>query len=314
MKELHSLRHAIALARNGNYARAARELNLSQPSLTRRIVLLEQELGVRLFDRTRAGVVPTAFGRVFIERADQVLRSETALRREIELLAGIEEGKLSIGAAPYPTQISVGPAIGRLIAQHPRLRVLCVTRDPRGIQQDVLLERLDLGIAAIPDAEHDPRLELIPVPPQRMYFACRPGHPLSKLVRPDFGQVMKYPVVTTLLPGAYAYAMEHGGQFPATPMSNLPDAHPAIQVDSLAMGRQIAQSSDAVFPGTAAMLAEDVAMGRFVRLDIDAPVLRTGYSILRLKDRTPSPAARAFVEIFLAVEQEQQDNPKRPVT
>jgi DNA-binding transcriptional LysR family regulator len=311
MKELHSLKHAIALARIGNYARAARELNLSQPSLTRRIALLELELGVRLFDRTRAGVVPTAFGRVFIDRADQVLRSEKALRREIELLAGLEEGLLSIGAAPYPTQISVGPAIGRLVARYPRLRVLCVTRDPRSIQQDVLLEKLDLGIGTITDADYDPRLELIPVPPQRLYFACRPGHPLLKLACPDFAQVTRYPLVTTLMMGAYSYAMEHGGRFPTTPASNLPDTHPPIQVDSLSMGRQIAQSSDAVFPGTAAMLAEDLASGRLVQLETDAPAMRTGYSILRLKGRTMSPAARAFVEIFLAVEQEQQDEQKR---
>ncbi len=266
---------------------------------------------MRLFDRTRAGVVPTAYGRVFIERAEQVLRSETALRREIELLAGIEEGLLSIGAAPYPTQISVGPAIGRLIARHPKIRVLCVTRDPRGIQQDVLHERLDLGISTLADADQDTRLELIPVPPQRLYVACRPGHPLLKLGCPDFAQVMEYPMITTLLPGAYGYAVEHGGQFPSAPLSNLPDVHPAIQVDSLAMGRQIAQSSDAVFPGTAAMLADGLASGLLVRLETDAPVLRTGYSILRLKDRTMSPAARAFVEIFLAVEQEQQDEQKR---
>lgn len=311
MNELRSLRHALALSKHGNYARAARELNLSQPSLTRRIALLEQELGVRLFDRTRTGVVPTSFGRVFIERAEQVLRSESALRREIELLAGIEEGHLSIGAAPYPTQISVGPAIGRLIARHPKLRVLCVTRDPRSIQQDVLHERLDLGIATLSDADPDTRLELIPVPPQRLYIACRPGHPLLKLRCPDFAQVMKYPMVTTLLPGAYGYAVKHGGRFPPARLSNLPDVHPAIQVDSLAMGRQIAQSSDAVFPGTAAMLAEGLASGQLVRLDTDAPVLRTGYSILRLRDRTMSPAARAFVETFLAVEQEQQDGQKR---
>jgi DNA-binding transcriptional LysR family regulator len=297
----------VVLARHGNYARAARELNLSQPSLTRRIAQLEEDLGVRLFDRTRTGVVPTASGKVLIARGEQLLCSEDALQREIRLMAGLDEGFLSIGAAPYPTSVSAGQAIGRLISRHPRLRVLCLTRDPRSIQQDVATERLDLGIANIPDIERDTRLEIMPVPPQRLYFACRPGHPLLALPSPRFADVVAFPMVNTLLPGAYSYAMRHGGNFPLTPGGSYPDISPAIQVDSLAMGRQIAQASDAVVAGTAAMLADDIAMGRLVRLNTDAPALRTRYGILRLRDRTPSPAAQAFIELFLQIEREQQD-------
>jgi DNA-binding transcriptional LysR family regulator len=311
VKTFRSLQHAIVLARHGNYARAARELNLSQPSLTRRIAQLEQDLGVALFDRTRTGVVPTAFGKVMIERGDQLLRGEAALQREIRLLAGLEEGSLSIGAAPYPTQISVGPAIGRLVSRYPALRVKCVTRDPRSIQQEVALERLDVGIAAIPESDRDSRLEITPVPPQRLYLACRPGHPLLDLPgTPDFRTVMKYRLVTTLILGAHAYAVENGGLFPPDEGGAHPDHSPAIQVDSLAMGRQIARDSDAVFPGTAAMLADDVAMGRLVRLETTAPVLRTAYNILQLKGRTPSPAAQAFIDIVLDIEREQQEQHK----
>lgn len=308
MKPLRSLWHAIVLARHGNYARAARELNLSQPSLTRRIAQLEEDLGVTLFDRTRTGVVPTAFGKVLIERGDPLLRGEAALQREIQLLAGLEEGSLFIGAAPYPTQISVGPAIGRLISLHPSLRVQCMTRDPRSIQQEVAMERLDLGVAVIPATDRDSRLSITPVPPQRLYLACRPGHPLLSLPgTPDLAQVLRYPLVTTLLTGDHAYALENAGRFPAAGVPTPPDLAPSIQVDSLAMGRQIARASDAVFPGTAAMLADDVALGRLVRLGTDAPVLRTTYCILRLKGRTPSPAAQAFIEILLDVERGQQE-------
>lgn len=307
MKTLRSLRHAVVLARHGNYARAARELNLSQPSLTRRIAQLEEDLGVTLFDRTRTGVLPTAFGRLLIERGETLLRGEAALQREIQLMAGLEEGTLSIGAAPFPTEISVGPSIGRLVSRHPRVKVCCVTRDPRSIQRDVVAERLDVGIAAIPDAERDSRLEVTPVTPQRLFLAVRPDHPLLAMPRtPTFAEAMQYPLVTTLLPGAYSWAVGHGGRFPADPAGSYPDASPPIQVDSLALGRQIAGASTAVFAGTAAMLADDVAMGRLVALGTDAPVLRTAHSILQLRGRTPSPATQAFVDIFLAVEREQQ--------
>jgi DNA-binding transcriptional LysR family regulator len=123
VNELRLIRQAIELGRHGNFARAAEALGLSQPSVTRGIAALERSLGVPLFDRTRKGVIPTAFGRVLLERGEAVLRSEANLRREIELLAGLEEGSLAIGAGPYPAEISVATAVARVASAHPRLRI-----------------------------------------------------------------------------------------------------------------------------------------------------------------------------------------------
>ncbi len=64
----------LALARHRNFARAADQLHLSQPTLSRSIARLEETLGVALFDRTREGVIPTEYGRVVIERGQDILR------------------------------------------------------------------------------------------------------------------------------------------------------------------------------------------------------------------------------------------------
>ena len=180
MNELRLIRQAIELGRHGNFARAAEELGLSQPSVTRGIAALERSLGVRLFDRTRKGVIPTAFGRVLLERGEAVLRSEANLRREIELLAGLEEGSLAIGAGPYPAEISVATAVARVASAHPRLRIRCTTADPDQVVRDVLAERIDVGIAGVAELEKDARLVVEPLPPLRVFLACRPGHPLAK--------------------------------------------------------------------------------------------------------------------------------------
>ena len=89
--ELRLIRHALALGQHRNFARAAEALNLSQPSLSRSIAALEQAFGVPLFDRSHKGVVPTAFGRVLLER-QQTLRALGELTRQNDFL-DISPGK-----------------------------------------------------------------------------------------------------------------------------------------------------------------------------------------------------------------------------
>lgn len=309
---MKSLPHALALFRHGSYAKAARELNLSQPSLTRRIAQLEADLGVRLFDRTPRGVLPTAFGRLLAERGELLLRDEGALRRQIRQLAGLESGLLCVGAAPYPTEISVGPALARLATAHPQLRLLCRTRDPVSILQEVLRGTLDVGIGLIPPAHRDARVSVVELPPQRLYMACRPGHPLVGPEVPSFAQVLRYPLVTTMLRGVHADAVARSGDLSSPLDADAPDLSPPIQVDSLGLGRKIAASSDAVIPVTAAMAANEIAAGQLVLLATDAPVLRTSHSLMFLRHRTLSPAAQAFVDHVVEIETELQKAGPQP--
>ena len=76
--QLRLLRHALALAEHLNFARAARAVHVSQPTLSRSIQELEQQTGARLFDRSSAGVEATAVGEVFLDHANAsaALRSD----------------------------------------------------------------------------------------------------------------------------------------------------------------------------------------------------------------------------------------------
>jgi DNA-binding transcriptional LysR family regulator len=314
VNELRLIRQAIALGRHGNFARAAEALGLSQPSVTRGIAALERSLGVPLFDRTRKGVIPTAFGRVLLEQGDAVLKSEANLRREIQLLAGLEGGSLAIGAGPYPSETSVARAVARVASAHPRLRIRCTTADPDQVVLDALAERIDVGIAGVTGLEKDARLVVETLPPLRVFLACRPGHPLAKEIRLSLARALEFPLVGTRLRGPQAAAaFSRGG---ATDPGDLatPDFVPQILVNSLAVARLVAQGSDALIPGTAGILADDLAAGRLVTLDCDAPILRTTHGVLYLRDRTLAPAAREFIETLRAVEAEVRaaDAPTRP--
>lgn len=303
MIELRLLRQAVALARLRNFGRAAKALHITQPTLSRNIAALEDALGVSLFDRGQRAVMPTAFGDLLVQRAEALLAGEGDLRRELQLLAGLEIGNLSIGAGPYATEISVGPAVARLLHSHPRLRIQVLTADPDEIARKVSAGQLDVGIASRRGLGSVSKLSFEPMREHRMHLACRPGHPLAG--QPDLAldQVLRYPMVSILLgaPAAEAAALhdDAGRVDPDT-------GHfaPAICVTSLSLARQIAARSDALFPSTATMVADDIAAGRLALLAFDTPALRSMHGLITRRDRLLSPAAQAFVDLLREVEAE----------
>ena len=304
MIELRLIQHALALARFRNYARAAQSLHLTQPTMTRSIAALERALGVRLFDRGPNGVEPTAFGNILLERGARVLAGEADLQREIQLLAGLDIGRLAVSAAPFPFEISVGAAVARLITAHPGLKVRALLADPREVVRDVLARSADVGLVDVQFIRGQADLVAEPMPQHSFIMAGRPSHPLASRAGLRLAEVLAFPMASTLIVNeAVTAAVASEGT------SDLLDADhgeliPAIHVNSYALARQIACDTDALVPGTARMLAPELDAGRLVRLDFHMRGLRTNYAIIYRKDRSLSPAAQAFIDLVRAVEAE----------
>jgi DNA-binding transcriptional LysR family regulator len=303
MDSLQMYRQALVLAQHGNYARAAEALGIAQPNLTRAIAALERALGVRLFDRGRSGAVLTAFGRVFVERASDLLRSDAELRRELQLLAALATGTLTIACGPYAAEAAVADAIARLLAAHPKLRVDCAVMAPDRVLAEVLAGHADVGVATGEGLAAHPELQVEQFASLRVHLACRPGHPLTRERALTLPRVLQYPLATSRLKGSDALQVMPGFEPAAVPRGTVPELVPPIVINSLAMGRQIARGSDAIVPGLRVQLADDVAAGRLVLLDIDAASLRTAHAAFHRRDRPLAPAAQLFLQHLRALEQ-----------
>ena len=302
MNDLRLIRLAIALGQHGSFARAAEALDLSQPSVSRGIAELEQSLGVRLFDRSHKQVLPTAFGRVLLERGPAVLNGAADLRSEIRLLAGLEKGTLSIGAGPFPGETTVPRALAELVRAHPGLQVQLTLMDPQQVALEVLAGRLEVGVADVRGLEKESALVVEPLPPLRTWLACRAGHALVRAGSAvTLKQALEYPLATTLLRGEATVLAPRGRAALSAGRHGEARAAPQITLNSLAAARRIAQHSDTLCIVTADCLAEDTAEGRLVRLPIDLPQLRTSYGVLTLAGRSLAPAAPVFIEQLRAV-------------
>ena len=293
----------VVLGETGNFARAAERLGITQPTLTRNIATLETRLGVRLFDRGRGGAVPTVFGQAVIERGRMLVRDSDALLAELHALAGLEAGQLNIAAGPYAAEDLVGPAVAQLVNERPGLRVRVTVVGPGEIGREVLSGRYEIGLGGDDAQAAHEDLSIVPMREWQIFLACRPGHPLAGS-RPTLKQVLSYPLVTVFMHGHRARVASMGdGSAGAKDMSRKGFA-PTIEVNSLATAKQVARSSDALFPGSASMLRAEFSRGELVRLDFDGPELRVRPVLVRMRGRTPSPAALKFMELVRAVETE----------
>src|SRR2546428_13890643 len=100
------LRYFVAVADAGSVSRAATQLNLTQPALSRQVRALETELGLPFFDRVGRRLHLTAAGENLLERTREILRAADALRERAGALAGGRTGTLRLGAtAPTPESL-----------------------------------------------------------------------------------------------------------------------------------------------------------------------------------------------------------------
>ena len=121
--DIRSLRQVVAIRKYGSFARAAEALGVSQPSLSKNVARLEDELRLKIFDRTAKGSALTPIGELIVERADAVIAETRDLARDAALLAGGETGVVRIGCTTALTMPLVMPLLQSIVRRHPGLRV-----------------------------------------------------------------------------------------------------------------------------------------------------------------------------------------------
>jgi len=183
--------------------------------------------------------------------------------------------------------------------------------DPNEVLPAVLGGDHELGFGGRSYLPPHEQLALELFTPRRLLLACNPRHPLLRM-RPSLAQVLAFPLVGTLLRGTKAATAAQGDAAGVMDVNRRGFA-PAIEVNSFDAARRIARSSDALFPATATMLAADLAVGHLATLDFDVPELRYHPALVRLADRTLSPAADRFLQIVRTMEAELAASGSKPV-
>lgn len=302
MIETRHLAHVIALARHRSFCRAAQEVYLTQSALSRSIQTLERKLGVRLFDRGRDGVEPTAFGQLVVERARRIAENLHDLGREIEQMKGLEIGALHLALAPYPSALSGQSAIGRLLAAHPGIQCRVQVTDYARVTARVAAGESDLGFAELSVAAEHPDLETEVVITRPASFFCRPDHPLACRAEASLDDLIAYPWVTTRWPRRLNAFLPADVGRAGSWDDGTGEFVPAIETNMLPGATQLAIESDALVGATATIVEPDLRADRLRRVPFDAPWFRFHHGFITRRNRTLPPLAREFMRLVRSIE------------
>jgi DNA-binding transcriptional LysR family regulator len=186
--KLSQLRCFLAVVEAGTVRQAARNLNLSQSSVTKSIQQLEESVQAELFNRASHGLSPTAVGRMLVARAKSIEAELRQVRNDVETIRGGTSGEIRVSASPT---VLVG-LLPRAVASFRRSRPHVTFRIEEGVYPDVLpavrMGDLDLAIALVPEVPPDDDLQCELLLQDNLTPAVRVDHPMTsrgKLVLSD---------------------------------------------------------------------------------------------------------------------------------
>jgi len=300
---LNQLRVFVAVARLGNFTRAAERLHLSQPSMSLHIRQLEQDLGVRLFDRSTRSVALTRAGDDFLPSAERLLDDVQSAVASVADLAARRRGRVAVAVLPSVAAELLPRAMAALHARHPDVTVSLRDDVAELIPARVRSGEVDFGLGAIDSMDAD--IAGSPLVSDELIAVFPPSHPLASAkttssvkttssmkttssVKTTWRALAKYPFVAMSRDSSVRrlteQAFAHNGlvlepTFEAKYMSTA--------VGIIAHGLGVG-----TLPSSAVSMVQQAGLAH---AEIRGPVMKRQIGVMTRRGRSLSPAAEALV-------------------
>ena len=295
---LQQLEHFLAVAETGSFSRAAEQVHLTQPALSRSILALEEELGSPLFDRLGRRNELTQAGARIALHARRVRLELTELRRSVGLIESLDAGELRVGLGPAPYEMLAARTLSHFAARHPAIKIRLAAGAGDTMLSSLRKRELDAVVVHkrfLPGWEE---LEVTMLPPTRVGFVCRAKHALAGRRRLTYRDLSTYPLV----------ASGNGLSVEMVQLLNQRFGHEAhfdsliqYQSDEISCLLELARTSDAVFFGVVEAARRFLDARQLVELK-PAPALNLNsqFALLTLGGVVQPPAVRKLREIVQA--------------
>jgi DNA-binding transcriptional LysR family regulator len=289
--ELRQLRYLVALADERHFTRAAEREHIAQPALSQQIRRLEAELGLTLVERTTRRVAMTQAGELLVGRARRVLAELDAAQAELASLAGVQAGRLSVGALHTMGPVDLSLLLASFHRSHPAIELTVREQSSEELAEMLRVDEIDLAFLSVTERIQSRGLtfqrlvseELVAVLPRAHRLARQPSVRLAELAGESFISFRRGSRLRELLDWA---AGEAGFDPHITLESN--ESRRIRSLVSSSLGVAILPRSDATGPGA------PVAVAQLVE-----PALARDVTLAARTQRRLSPAALAFRELTL---------------
>jgi DNA-binding transcriptional LysR family regulator len=177
--EMHQVRYFLAVCRELNFTRAAESCNVAQPSLTRAVKLLEEELGGPLFHRERANTHLSELGKIVRPYLEQVLAQTDQVKRSAKDFTQVKKTILKLGM-----MCTLAPShfLGLLQAvrtRHPDIELEVHDASAKLLQERLISGELEAAIYCLPQLDEDERLHYLPLYREQFFVVVAPDHPFA---------------------------------------------------------------------------------------------------------------------------------------
>ncbi len=288
-----------ALQRYGSFRRAAEKLCISQPALSRSILILEEKLGIKFFDRAHGKLVPTAYGRMVLRRGGNILKEFQSLHRDISLMQNCEQGVLTIGCGPIPAETLAGEALGRFNRLYPKMSVKLVIDHAPSLEKHLNSRAMDFFVAEASQLEGRQEYEIVSMEQQQGYLCCRRGHPLASRSSVAFDEILAYPLALMWLSDRIFSLLSKLSGRDIQKSEDLGTS--VMECDNMSILLRIVSESDAVTITSYEILSQSVNKDDICILPLTIPEFRSGYCVISLRNYSVIPAADHLKRLFAEV-------------
>lgn len=181
------------VAKRLSFTKAAAELYITQPAVTKHIQELEHHFGTALFDRRGNQISLTAAGELFLRHAETIVATYRQLAFDMNALKGKPAGTLRLGASSTVAQYVIPPVLARFHEQSADVSIALLSGNTEQIEQRLLNNDIDLGL--VEGRTHHRDIRYTPFVKDELVLICRADHPLADRDEITLDELRTVPIV-----------------------------------------------------------------------------------------------------------------------
>lgn len=189
--EIRHLHYFMAVCEELHFTKAAEKLGISQPTLSQQIRVLEDELGMPLFDRIGKKIVVTEAGSLLFSYATEMLTTLQNVKDAINDLQELQRGQISVGIMPSDLDYRITQLVIDFHQKFPKVKLKILASID--IMRQVLENEVDIGIGT--NVEPDDRLVIIPLRREEYVLTVSQEHPLANQTAITIAELKGLPMV-----------------------------------------------------------------------------------------------------------------------
>ena len=289
MRHLQVLKYIEKISRTGSLRSAAEELSITPSALNRRILRVEAELGVEIFERHPSGLRPNIAGEIMLKHIRDQIADMERVKSRIADLSGMRAGHINIATTREVVQYFLPTLIKQHLVDFPAV-TFGVNLHERGEAENSLIDHAN-DIAIVFEPMHLNALQIAYTGTQPVYCIMAAGHPLAEQARLKIYDCTRYPLLLPKRPEGIRLLLDATAERLGITLS------PALESNSLDLLRLMSQNSESLSFSLAINLRPELEKDGLVAVPMDISGGVTGDLVAGyLRGRTLPVAAARFLE------------------